>query len=88
VNLMIAIVRRAVLADCADIALLVRNYWTLESIEGFDRNRITELLAAFLSHPEQNPRHAARWSGARPAAARCIEQRACRSGFPGCLAQR
>jgi hypothetical protein len=50
---MTAIVRRAVLHDCADIALLVRNYWTLEAIEGFDRRRITELLAAFLSHPEQ-----------------------------------
>jgi len=46
-------IRRAVPADCADIAVLIQQYWAFENIEGFNQDRIVVLLQKFVARPEQ-----------------------------------
>jgi ribosomal protein S18 acetylase RimI-like enzyme len=46
-------IRPATLGDIASVASLVERYWEFESIGGFDRLRITELLTDLLSQPER-----------------------------------
>jgi GNAT superfamily N-acetyltransferase len=44
-------IRSATAADVAGIALLVERYWEFESIPGFDRSRIEQLLTTLLNEP-------------------------------------
>jgi GNAT superfamily N-acetyltransferase len=44
-----AIVRPALIADIADVASLVERYWAFESIDGFDRAFVGNLLADLLA---------------------------------------
>ncbi len=46
-------VRLATPDDAEQIAPLVERYWQFESIAGFDRLRITALLASLLSEPQR-----------------------------------
>jgi GNAT superfamily N-acetyltransferase len=45
------VVRRAVAADVAEIAILVERYWAHEGIEGFDSVRVKRLLRRLLKRP-------------------------------------
>jgi ribosomal protein S18 acetylase RimI-like enzyme len=46
-------IRAAVTADIAGVASLAEQYWTFESIHGFDRPRIETLLRRLLAEPER-----------------------------------
>jgi GNAT superfamily N-acetyltransferase len=46
-------IRPASTADVAGIALLVRHYWELECIVGFDQSRVTHVLRELLSKPDR-----------------------------------
>jgi GNAT superfamily N-acetyltransferase len=46
-------IRRAGMAEAAAIAMLVRCYWELEGISGFDQATVTHRLAALLSKPDR-----------------------------------
>jgi GNAT superfamily N-acetyltransferase len=47
------LIRLAVTADIAGVASLAEQYWEFESIHGFDRPRVEELLRRLLSQPER-----------------------------------
>jgi hypothetical protein len=47
------VIRLANISDADHIASLVQRYWEFETIPGFDRPRITTLLAAFLRQKER-----------------------------------
>jgi GNAT superfamily N-acetyltransferase len=47
------LIRLAVTADIAAVASLAEQYWEFESIHGFDRPRVEELLRRLLSEPER-----------------------------------
>jgi GNAT superfamily N-acetyltransferase len=40
-------------SDAANIASLVQGYWQFETIPGFERSRITDLLSAFMRQKER-----------------------------------
>jgi GNAT superfamily N-acetyltransferase len=46
-------IRLAHTADAAGIASLVQSYWQFETIPGFERSRITDLLSAFMRQKER-----------------------------------
>jgi GNAT superfamily N-acetyltransferase len=50
---MSVLIRLAEVSDAEAVASLVRGYWEFEDIPGFDRQRITSLLADYLTQPQR-----------------------------------